>query len=150
LTDTHRAETTPSKFPFALLGGVWDPSSDPRDRVSFSSRPLPPRRWLYQFAAENNPNDSQKFIKSLFAVRPDYGQRILTQRQSLLARWRKTFDGSAVAESIEKQNLEHLRDQLFATVNLSEESLSMEDESECLTEEEKAANCVQESEGEIA
>ena len=118
--------------------------------MSFSSRPLPSRRWLYQFAAENNPNDSQKFIKSLFAVRPDYGQRILTQRQSLLARWRKTFDGSAVAESIEKQNLEHLRDQLFATVNLSEESLSMEDESECLTEEEKAANFVQESEGEIA
>jgi len=89
-------------------------------------------------------------MKSLLAVRPDYGQRILTQRQSLLARWRKTFDGSAVAESIEKQNLEHLRDQLFATVNLSEDSLSMEDESECLTEEEKAANCVQESEGEIA
>ena len=38
-----------------------------------------------------------------------------------------------VSKIIEEQNLEHLRDQLFATVNFSEECLFMDDESECLS-----------------
>ena len=95
------------------------------------------RRWLYTFASENNPNDSQKFIKALFAARPDYGQRILAQRQALFESWQTAFMPESVSIIIEEQNLEHLRDQLFATVNLSEECLFMDDESECLSVDKK-------------
>lgn len=94
-------------------------------------------KWLYEFASANNPNDSQAFIKALFAQRPDYGQRILAQRQSLFEQWEKSFMPASVGKIVEDQNLEHLRDQLFATVNLSEECLFTGDELECIPEKEK-------------
>ena len=31
-------------------------------------------KWLYNFAAANNPNDSHAFLKKLFAERQDYGR----------------------------------------------------------------------------
>jgi hypothetical protein len=93
-------------------------------------------KWLYQFASENNPNDSQKFIKALFGARPDYGQRILAQRQSIYEEWSAHFMPQTVGKIVGDQNLEHLRDQLFATVNLSEDCLFTEDSSECVPKEE--------------
>lgn len=102
-------------------------------------------KWLYKFASENNPNDSQRFIKSLFAARPDYGQRILAQRQSLFDEWSGHFMPQTVGNVIEGQNLEHLRDQLFATVNLDEACLFTGDEAECIPEEEKVQEKVEAS-----
>jgi hypothetical protein len=97
------------------------------------------RRWLYTFASENNPNDSQKFIKALFATRQDYGQRILAQRQSLFDSWQQSFVPGSVAEIIESQNLEHLRDHLFSTVNLSDDCLALDDPDECIPPEDEPA-----------
>jgi len=102
-------------------------------------------KWLYKFASENNPNDSQRFIKSLFAARPDYGQRILAQRQSLFDEWSDHFMPQTVGKVIEDQNLEHLRDQLFATVNLDEACLFTGDDAECIPEEEKVPEKVEAS-----
>lgn len=102
-------------------------------------------KWLYQFASENNPNDSQRFIKALFAARPDYGQRILAQRQSLFEQWGDHFMPQTVGKAIEDQNLEHLRDQLFATVNLDEACLFTGDDAECILEEEKVPTKVEAS-----
>ena len=56
-------------------------------------------KWLYTFASENNPNDSQRFIKALFAARPDYGQRILAQRQSLFDDWGDHFMPQTVGKA---------------------------------------------------
>jgi len=81
-------------------------------------------KWLYNFASENNPNDSKAFIKALFAERQEYGQRILAQRQTLFEGWQKGFVPETVATIIEKQNLEHLREHLFCTVNLSDDKLA--------------------------
>ena len=94
---------------------------------------------MYKFASENNPNDSQAFIKALFAERQDYGQRILAQRQSLFDSWQRTFVSDSAAKIIEDQNLEHLRDHLFSTVNLNEECLAFDHPSECTKEEEALA-----------
>jgi hypothetical protein len=102
-------------------------------------------KWLYKFASENNPNDSQRFIKALFAARPDYGQRILAQRQSLFEQWGDHFMPQTVGKAIEDQNLEHLRDQLFATVNLDEKCLFTGDDAECIPEEEKVPTKVEAS-----
>lgn len=102
-------------------------------------------KWLYTFASENNPNDSQRFIKALFAARPDYGQRILAQRQSLFDDWGDHFMPQTVGKAIEDQNLEHLRDQLFATVNLDEACLFTGDDAECIPEEEKVQEKVEAS-----
>lgn len=96
-------------------------------------------RWLYTFASENNPNDSQAFIKALFAKRQDYGQRILAQRQSLFDSWQQTFLPDSAAKIIQDQNLEHLRDHLFSTVNLSEECLALDNPSECIPRKEQGA-----------
>lgn len=96
-------------------------------------------KWLYTFASENNPNDSQKFIKALFATRQDYGQRILAQRQSLFDSWQQSFVPGSVAEIIESQNLEHLRDHLFSTVNLSDDCLALDDPDECIPPEDEPA-----------
>ena len=98
------------------------------------------RRWLYTFATEHNPNDSQAFIKALFAERQDYGQRILAQRQALFDSWQSEFRADATAKIIEEQNLEHLRDHLFSTVNLDEACLALDDPRECLTPDEKIAD----------
>lgn len=94
---------------------------------------------MYTFASENNPNDSKAFIKALFAERQDYGQRILAQRQSLFDSWQQTFVSDSAAKIIEEQNLEHLRDHLFSTVNLSEECLALDDPSECIPRKEQGA-----------
>jgi hypothetical protein len=99
-------------------------------------------KWLYEFASANNPNDSQRFVKALFAARPAYGSRILAQRLALFAEWEKSFMPGSVGKTIEEQNLEHLRNQLFATVNLNEESLFTEDAAECVPEKEVASNAV--------
>lgn len=107
-------------------------------------------RWLYKFAAENNPNDSQAFIKALFAQRQDYGQRILAQRQSLFDIWQQTFVSDSAAKIIKEQNLEHLRDHLFSTVNLSEECLALDDPSECITRKELEVQKEKEEDGTIA
>jgi hypothetical protein len=61
----------------------------------------------------------------------------LAQRQALFESWQTAFMPESVSKIIEEQNLEHLRDQLFATVNLSEECLFMDDESECLSVDKK-------------
>ena len=90
-------------------------------------------RWLYTFATKHNPNDSQAFIKALFAERQDYGQRILVQRQALFDTWQSEFNADSAAKIIEDQNLEHLRDHLFSTVNLDENCLALDDPRECLT-----------------
>jgi len=91
-------------------------------------------KWLYHFATENNPNDSEAFIKALFAQRQDYGQRILMQRQALFDSWQQSFVPSSAAKVIEQQNLEHLRAHLFSTVNLSEDRLAKKDPNECIPE----------------
>lgn len=105
---------------------------------------------MYKFAAENNPNDSQAFIKALFAQRQDYGQRILAQRQSLFDIWQQTFVSDSAAKIIEEQNLEHLRNHLFSTVNLSEECLALDDPSECITRKEVELQKEKEEDGTIA
>lgn len=92
---------------------------------------------MYKFASENNPNDSQAFIKALFAVRQDYGSRILTQRQELFDRWQDAFMPKSVHEIIEKENLEHLRSHLTSTVNLADDCLFLDDPRECLSDDEK-------------
>ena len=50
-----------------------------------------------------------------------------------------------VGKAIEDQNLEHLRDQLVATVNLDEACLFTGDDAECIPEEEKVQEKVEAS-----
>lgn len=86
-------------------------------------------KWLYNFAAAEYQNRGDEFIQKLFKEgRGDHAQRILAQRVVLLKRWTSYFNrgrgSDKCYEKFESKNLELLREQLFCTVNLSEDALA--------------------------
>ena len=61
----------------------------------------------------------QRFLSELLAVREDFGERILTQRQTVYRRWVKNFSPEKFDDKISEGNRALLVARLTATVNMS-------------------------------
>jgi len=82
-------------------------------------------KWLYNFAAENNPNNGASFIRKLFAAgRKDHAERLIRQREDMLNRWIKMLvatGGADVGIKMQKNNLELLREHMMQSVSFASE-----------------------------
>jgi len=73
-------------------------------------------RWLYSFVTEHPPQDSVVFIRALVKQKQELAERVMVTRLHLFNQWVKKYNHANLYESIQKQNLELLRERLMQTV----------------------------------
>ncbi|KAK1259062.1 hypothetical protein QJS04_geneDACA010259 [Acorus gramineus] len=76
----------------------------------------PAYTWLYNYIAQNDAKDGNRFIRRLAKERQELAERVMITRLHLYGKWIKKLDHGKMYERISNENLAIMRERLMETV----------------------------------
>lgn len=76
----------------------------------------PSYKWFYNYIAENELKDSQRFLRKLVKDNQGLGERVMITRLHLYGKWIKRCDHAKMYQFISDQNTDLMRERLMETV----------------------------------